>query len=88
MSSLLNADVNRASELTSEIKKMVRDMFEYHPWAPEQEEKGKKVREVLMYAVEAIIENVPPCADRTVAIRKIREARMDVNSAISFGGRF
>ena len=46
MSSLLNADVNRASELTSEIKKMVRDMFEYHPWAPEQEEKGKKVREV------------------------------------------
>ena len=88
MSSLLNADVNRASELTSEIKKMVRDMFEYHPWAPEQEEKGKKVRDVLSYAVEVIIENAPPCADRSAAIRKIREALYGATCALTHGGKF
>jgi hypothetical protein len=34
-----------------------------------------------------IIETVPPSPDRSVAIRKLREARMDCNSAITFDGK-
>ena len=40
------------------------------------------------HAVKIIVELVPPGPDRTVAIRKIREARMDANSALTFGGKY
>ncbi len=66
----------------------VHDMFQYHAWTPEQVEKGQKVRDALESAVLVIMDNVPPCPDRSVAIRKIREARMDANSAITHNGKY
>lgn len=84
----VKVDINRATELTPEIEKTVDDMFEYHPWNEEQTRRGKNVREVLARAVKVIIACAPPCPDRTVAIRKLREARMDVNSAITHGGKY
>lgn len=82
------ADVNRATEVTPEVYETVTDMFEYHPWSVEQVEKGRLVREALAAAVRVIVANVPPSPDRTVAVRKIREARMDCNSAITHGGKY
>jgi hypothetical protein len=64
----------------------VKDVFDYHKWTDEQIAQGEKVREALGAAFKAIIENVPPSPDRTVALRKIREARMDANSAITHNG--
>jgi hypothetical protein len=58
------------------------------PWTPEQTAAGREVREALATAVKVIVANVPPSADRTVAIRKIREARMDANSAITHNGKY
>lgn len=81
-------DFTRATEVTPEVEEAVRDAFEYHPWTPEQAQKGLAVRVALELAVEAIIRSVPPGPDRTVAIRKIREARMDANSAITHGGKY
>ncbi len=81
-------DFTRATELTSEVEIAVRDAFEYHSWTPEMIERGKRVREALTLAVMQIIRDVPPGPDRTVAIRKIREARMDANSAITHGGKY
>lgn len=81
-------DINRASELSEETSKAVDDMFEYHPWSKDQVDAGAVVRRSLAEAVKAIIKWVPPCPDRTVAIRKIREARMDANSAITHGGKY
>lgn len=66
----------------------LHDCFEYHTWDEEQTEVGKRVRKVLEDAARVIIEDVPSCPDRSVAIRKLREARMDVNSAITHRGRF
>ncbi len=71
-----------------EVEKAIDDAFEYHPWTEEQIAKGKEVREALATAVKVIVANVPPGPDRTVAIRKIREARMDANSAITHGGKY
>lgn len=82
------ANVNFASELTPEVSAQIDDMFEYHQWTPEQVERGKAVREALANAVKVVIANVPSGPDRTVAIRKIREARMDANSAITHGGKY
>lgn len=81
-------DITRATELSDEVKDSVRDMFMYHPWSSEQVIRGGRVRDALMEAVMTIIENVPPSPDRTVAIRKLRDARMDCNSAITHGGKY
>jgi hypothetical protein len=81
-------DINRATEVNQEVTDAVRDMFEYHAWDEDKIGRGALVRNVLMDAVRMIIATVPPCPDRTVAIRKIREARMDCNSAITHGGKY
>ncbi len=66
----------------------LRDCFEYHPWDEEQTKIGGMVREALIEAADVILREVPECADRSTAIRKLREARMDANSAITHRGRF
>lgn len=81
-------DFNRATELTHEVSRAIDEMFVYQPWSEEKADKGVKVRIALADAVKVIIANVPPSPDRTVAIRKIREARMDCNSAITFDGKY
>lgn len=81
-------NINFATEANSTIRDIVDDMFEYHPWTEEKIAAGKAVREALVQAVKVIIDNVPPSPDRTTAIRKLREARMDCNSAITHEGRY
>ena len=82
------ADFTRAKELTPEVEAAVRDAFEYHAWDAQQLERGARIRQVLVTAVLQIIEDVPPGPDRSAAIRKIREARMDCNSAITHKGKY
>ena len=81
-------DLTRAAELNDEVRKEVDAMFTYQPWDEDQTARGKKVREALAAAMKVIIATVPPCPDRTVAIRKLRDSRMDCNSAITFRGRY
>jgi hypothetical protein len=81
-------DFTRATELTPDVERAIEDAFEYHAWDDSKVAKGKAVREVLAEAVKVIVGSVPPCPDRTTAIRKIREARMDANSAITHGGKY
>jgi hypothetical protein len=66
----------------------IDDAFEYHAWNDEKVERGVRVRKALSAAVAIIVANVPPSPDRSAAIRKIREARMDANSAITHDGRY
>jgi hypothetical protein len=83
-----NVNIGTATELTPEIEDAIQDAFEYHPWSDDQIQRGSEVRRALVTAVAAIIANVPPSPDRSVAIRKIREARMDCNSAITHNGKY
>jgi acyl carrier protein phosphodiesterase len=66
----------------------LHDCFAYHPWDEEQQTVGTAVRAALEQAAAVILEHVPPCPDRSVALRKLREARSDCNSAITHRGRF
>ena len=81
-------DLNRVQYLNDDTAAVVDDMFTYHPWTAEQIVTGHRVRTILADAVKQIIHDVPPCPDRSAAIRKLREARMDCNSAIAHGGRY
>ena len=82
------ADFTRATELTLEVEKQIEDAFEYRAWNEDQTQSGHQIRRALANAVKAIVAFAPPCPDRTTAIRKIREARMDATSAITHGGRY
>ena len=81
-------DFTRAISLSPEVESAIEDAFEYHKWDDAKVKQGAAVREALANAVKAIVQNVPPGPDRTVAIRKCREARMDANSAITHGGKY
>lgn len=81
-------DFTRASELTPEVEKEIENAFLYHPWDETKTAKGTKVREALAAAVKVIVAEVPPSPDRSAAIRKLRDARMDCNSAITHDGKY
>lgn len=81
-------DFTRARSVTPEIDSAIDDAFEYHPWSDTQLGQGIAIRRALAIAVKVIVANAPPGPDRTTAIRKVREARMDANSAITHGGRY
>lgn len=81
-------DLNMQTELTPEVEAAIEDLFEYHAWSEQQMIKGRLLRNALALAVQRIIQVVPPSPDRTTAIRKIREARMDCNSAITHEGKY
>jgi hypothetical protein len=80
-------DPNWATGLTDEVALCVDDMFTYRPWDQHQTAAGHNVRIALANAVKVIIANVPPCQDRSSAIRKLREAAWTANSAITHGGK-
>ncbi len=70
------------------VLEATEEMFTYKPWDEGQKAKGDLVRKALLRAVRTIIDNVPPGPDRSVAIRKLRECRMDCNSGITHRGWF
>jgi len=89
--SVLNLNTVRPAHAEAQaelVDTTVDDMFTYHRWNDVQVEQGSRVREVLANAVKLIIRTVPAGPDRSAAIRKLREARMDCNSAITHDGRY
>lgn len=62
--------------------------FTYHP-PPNQEhvDAYENVRSAGLRFARTILENTPPSADQTDAIRKVREAVMTANAAIACDGR-
>ena len=81
-------EFTRATELTPEVERAIEDAFEYHTWNDDQCVRGGLIRTALAQAVKTIVLNAPAGPDRAVAIRKIREARMDANSAITHNGKY
>jgi hypothetical protein len=81
-------DFTRAAELTPEVEAEIDNAFEYHKWTEQQIEAGAKICVALANAVKAIVAGAPPSPDRSAAIRKCRDARMDANSAITHGGKY
>lgn len=81
-------DLNRATIFDLNVDTEVDQLFTYAPWDRDQTDAGTQVRVALADAFKTIIRCVPPCPDRTVALRKLREARMDANSAITHRGRY
>lgn len=65
----------------------LENWFAYHAPAPEDLPRFLAIREKAKELAYAIAANTPPCADQTVALRKVREAVMVANAAIACGGK-
>lgn len=65
----------------------LENWFTHHPPTNAQVERYQRIRDEGHRFAAIITALIPPCADRTAAIRKVREAVMTANAAIACGGR-
>lgn len=63
------------------------DLFTYHAPTPEQTKQLELVNAAASSFARMILEACPRSADRTAAIRLVREARMTANASIVLEGR-
>jgi hypothetical protein len=65
---------------------IVEQLFTYHPATPFSGPKFETIREAAKYFAKVILANTSAGADRTAAIRKLREAVFTANAGIALGG--
>jgi hypothetical protein len=80
--------INGSNSSPEEIAAVVDDMMTFHPWTPEQLEMGAPVRYAAKGFISALLQFVPPSADRSAAIRHVREALYSANGAITHMGKY
>lgn len=61
--------------------------FTYHEATVDQVVQYQAIRSAAKVLAEIILDKCPQCADRTDAIRKVREAVMTANASIACGGK-
>lgn len=67
---------------------MIRDPMEYIDTDdPAKVRAFQSINQACYETYRAILEDAPPSAERTLAIRKLQEARMWANAAVVFDGR-
>lgn len=65
----------------------LKNWFSYHAPTPADLPKFEMIRNMGHEFAKTIVENTPPSADQTAAVRKVREAVMAANAAIACGGK-
>lgn len=63
----------------------IDNWFTYHETKADQLDRYILLRESAKRFAKEILDYVPPCADRSAAIRKLRECVMTANAAIACG---
>lgn len=70
-----------------EMSEKLDNWFTHHPPSSCDVKKYKIIRDAGKYFANIILENTPPSADQSDAIRKVREAVMTANASIACGGK-
>ena len=65
---------------------ILAQLFSYHPPTSETLPKFAAINQAAKNFAEVILQNCPSCADRSAAIRSIRDARMTANAAVALNG--
>jgi hypothetical protein len=65
---------------------LLNEIFRYH--APDKfaAQKYENIREAARHFAKVLLMNVPPGADRTCALRHVRDAVMTANSGVALNG--
>lgn len=69
--------------LTEQVAKEIDSWFNYHRPKGDQSERYEVIRSLAKGFAIIIVKSCPPCADRTAALRKLREVVMTANAAIA-----
>lgn len=69
-----------------ELKDKIEDLFTYHAPEGNQPAQYVAIRAAAKALAHVIVDNTPPSADQTAAIRKLRECVMTANAAIALKG--
>jgi hypothetical protein len=64
------------------------DIFSYHPPDDHQLVAYERIRWGAHEFAAVILQNTPPSADQSAAIRKLRECVMTANAAVALKGRY
>ena len=64
----------------------IEELFRYHDPKPGQTERYQNIRAAAKVLAITIFQNCPDCADRSVALRHVREAVMTANASIALEG--
>lgn len=67
-------------------EEIISDLFTYHPPTPTAAQSYETIRDAAKHLALVIWKNCPYGADRTAAIRKLRETVMTANAAIALNG--
>jgi len=63
------------------------NIFKYHSPTPDQLPKYANIRAAAHVFAKTIVDNTPPGADQTAAVRKVREAAFTANASIALDGK-
>jgi hypothetical protein len=69
------------------IDETVEQVFSYHRPTEDQVPKYEQIRAAAKQLAQVIVNTCPPSADRTAALRKVREAVMTANASVALGGK-
>ena len=69
-------------------QELIDHIFTYHPPTPEQHATYDALTALFKYAAHSLNDLLPEGPGKTVAIRKLSEARMSANAAVALKGQF
>jgi hypothetical protein len=67
-------------------EEIVAELFKYHPPNAETLPKYAAINQAAKNFAEIVLQNCPRSADRSAAIRLIRDARMTANASVALNG--
>lgn len=67
-------------------EEQVEDVFTYHSCGPEEEKKYVAIRGKAKEMAQVLFAHCPPSADRSAALRKLRECVMTANASVALKG--
>lgn len=68
--------------------KEITEIFSYHPPTEEQRETYAEINAAFIKCAEDVAPLLPDGPGKTVAIRKLADARMAANAAVALEGKF
>ena len=64
----------------------IDNVFSYHAPEGDQPQRYEAIRAAAKNLAQVIVDNTPPCADQSAALRHVREAVMTASASIALKG--
>jgi superfamily II DNA or RNA helicase len=66
----------------------IKEVFSYHAPTPEQAAVYEKINQAFQQCAKDVLALLPNGAGKTIAVRKLSDARMAANASVALNGQF